>query len=739
MIFKIYSQLCKKQIYESLNKCQFFRETLTFLGFQVSSKGVSPDPNKLKTLQHLKAPTDVSEIRSLLGFFNFFRHLIPNFSIIANPLNILLKKNATFIWKMEQQHALDTLKQELLQAPLLQFPNYQKPFIISTDASNVGIAGVIAELDADGKEKPLAFASRTLTKAEKNYSITDKEALAVYWILSKFRTMIYGYDVHVYTDHQPLLPLFKSRELEGRKARWNLKIQAFNPTFHYKKGKLNIAPDYLSRYIPDATTYSVNTVSLSSHIYTLNRETIVEHQQKCKRLSPLIKWVESHKTSHCAPHIMINKILYYVTNTAKHLIQVPDSLIYSVIDTSHSTLGAGHPGPERTEQRIKEIYTFPKMSQLIIKYCKTCKSCLSVKGAPPKSAPISNYPFLPFIPFSRVHFDILGVLPTCTSTSNKYILVFKDYLTRYVEITPLPNRETKTIANALLHCIIKPHSTPDVLISDNAAEFTSSLLKELCEMWNIKKAEIVARHPSSNSICERENAKIENYLRHFVSSNQHDWDQYLPFAQIALNTTYNTSIGTDPHFLLHSYHKRLPYQPHDYVSPFLYNKQENRKDFVHDYVGEMYTRSMAIRDQARQRLQYKTNKFTDYQHQNALERKIEIGDSVYILDIKRPFQSPKLAKRWIGPYTVANIINERKYLLLCKVTGKTFVCHKDNFKLALCEVTSTQKLQDYPVLECQKQEMKRQQNIIPHSNDSAYFMPPSTQHDRQRSEIEQQQ
>src|SRR5215469_12276154 len=121
MIFKIYSQLCKKQIYESLNKCQFFRESLTFLGFQVSSMGVSPDPNKLKSLQNLHIPKDVSELRSLLGFLNFFRHLIPNFSIIANPLNVLLKKNATFMWKMEQQQALNKLKQELLQVPLLQF------------------------------------------------------------------------------------------------------------------------------------------------------------------------------------------------------------------------------------------------------------------------------------------------------------------------------------------------------------------------------------------------------------------------------------------------------------------------------------------------------------------------------------------------------------------------------------------------------------------------------------------
>src|SRR5215469_17778391 len=103
-----------------------FRETLSFLGFQISNKGVSPDPNKLKTLQNLHIPTDVSELRSLLVFFNFFRHLIPKFSIMANPLNILLKKNSTFTWKLEQQHAFETLKHELLQVPLLQFPNYKK-------------------------------------------------------------------------------------------------------------------------------------------------------------------------------------------------------------------------------------------------------------------------------------------------------------------------------------------------------------------------------------------------------------------------------------------------------------------------------------------------------------------------------------------------------------------------------------------------------------------------------------
>ena len=247
-------------------------------------------------------------------------------------------------------------------------------------------------------------------------------------------------------------------------------------------------------------------------------------------------------------------------------------------------------------------------------------------------------------------------------------------------------------------------------------------------MWNIKKSEITVRHPSSNSICERENAKIEYCLRHFVSDNQKDWDTYLPFAQIALNTTYNSSNGTDPHFLLHSYHKRLPYQPQDYVSPFLYKQQQNQKEFIHDYVGELYTTSMTIRDQVRHRLQSQTSKFTEYQHKNALERKISIGDCVYILDIKRPSQSPKLAKRWIGPYTIANIITDKKFLLLCKQTGKTFVCHMDNFKLALCDIHPTQKLQDYTELSHEQQSNKQHQNITTHSHNTGYFIPSNQAH-----------
>ena len=682
---KVFHALQKANLRIKLEKCEFFKNSVTYLGFKISEKGLSPDPVKLEALKGFKIPTNVSETRSLLGFFNYFRHLIPNYSHIAHPLTQLLKKNVPFSWNIEQQSAYDKLKKLLLLDPSLSFPDYTKPFILSVDASNYGVGAVLAQLNEEGLEKPIAFTSRLLNKAERNYSTTEREALAIIHALSKFRTIILGYNLKIYTDHSALVHLFRHRQLTGRLERWNLRIQSFNPEFVYKKGKLNIVPDYLSRH-PAPNVSDINSVlnisSLNTKILNLTEQTIFTEQRKCPRLSPLIKWYETLPNERLgAPHLIINGLLYYVTNDNRYLLQVPDSLIYTVLYLNHHALGSGHPGHLRTEKRIRELYTFPKLSQLCKQFCKECSSCLEIKGNKPHPISISTYP-LPFQPFSRVHLDTVGPLPKCKNTNNRYILVFKDSLTRYTELCPVPSREAKYVAKALLERIITNHSTPSILITDSAAEFKSQFFLELCKLWRIKKANITIYHPSSNSLVERENRNIENYLRNYVNSNHNDWDKYLPFCQIALNSSYNTSIGNTPHFLLHHYVKRLPYSIPDYVSPFVHNKSSNQgKDFIHDYTAEMFERSSAIRELSRDKLKAETTKIAQRQHQNAPNRHANIGDRVYILAIKPANQSPKLAKRWQGPYLVTNILKFGKYILQCLETGKQFVCHIDNFKI----------------------------------------------------------
>lgn len=382
------------------------------------------------------------------------------------------------------------------------------------------------------------------------------------------------------------------------------------------------------------------------------------------------------------PHILIKNILYYVNSQGTYLLQVPDSMIYSIIDQCHSSFGGGHGGYLRTEKRLREKYVFPFLPKLVKEYCDQCISCKLVKGPKPPIAEINRWP-LPLTPFSRVHVDSIGKLPTCSISGAKYILVFRDTLTRYCELIACKTRTAKEFATALLERIICRHSTPEVLVSDRAGEFMSQVFKELCKAWRIKTANVSAYHPSSNALVERINADVENYLRHFTNENHRDWSKYLPFAQIAINSAFNRSLGTSPHFVLHGYVRRLPYDLPDYVSPFVNKTSEKR--FVSDEIDTLVDRMEQIRDSVRDNLQEATCKAMEQQHKKAVVRDFKIGDYVFILAIKKPHQSSKLVKRYDGPYLVKNLMSKNKLLLACLDSTKTFPVHMDNVKLVPAE------------------------------------------------------
>ena len=246
----VFNCLIKSNLKVKLEKANFFKRSLVFLGFQVGEFGISADPTKLDVLKSFAQPTDINSARSFIGFVSYFRHLVPNFSVIASPITSLFKKNVDFIWGLEQQNAFNILKEKLLVEPLLKFPDYSKDFIISTDASGVGLGCCLSQLDDKGKEKPLSFASRMLSKAERNYSTIEREALAVTWALSKFRTTVFGYPLIIKVDQLPLVQIFKSKDLNNKLARWAMKVNSFNPQFIYIPGKSNVIPDYLSRNPP---------------------------------------------------------------------------------------------------------------------------------------------------------------------------------------------------------------------------------------------------------------------------------------------------------------------------------------------------------------------------------------------------------------------------------------------------------------------------------------------------------
>ena len=239
----------KEKLQVKLSKCDFFKKFVTFLGFVVGNGQLKTDSVKIEAINNWKAPTTVSSIRSFLGICNFFRRFIPGYSTITHPITNLLKKNVPFDWNKCCEDAFLLLKQKLTTAPVLVLPDFDKPFVIVTDASLLGI-GVALLQEHDTHLHPVAYFSRTLCAAEKNYSAQHLEALAVVTGITHFRYYLYGapFQVRVLTDHRSLQFLRTQRNLSGRLARWQELISEYDYTISYLPGRENFIADHLSRH-----------------------------------------------------------------------------------------------------------------------------------------------------------------------------------------------------------------------------------------------------------------------------------------------------------------------------------------------------------------------------------------------------------------------------------------------------------------------------------------------------------
>ena len=202
------------------------------MGHEVNQKGISIHEDHIKPIKTFPIPRNVKEVQRFLGFFAFFRSFVPNMAEIISPITKLLKKNNKFVWGPAQNQAFEKIKSMLTSAPILKYPDFSEKFFIFTDASEHAIGAVLMQRE-DDKLKPIAYVSRSLSKAEIKYSVTKKEALGIVYALKCFRHLILGYEIEVFTDHLPLRSLFKSKIHVGQMARWALLVQEFDLKVHY--------------------------------------------------------------------------------------------------------------------------------------------------------------------------------------------------------------------------------------------------------------------------------------------------------------------------------------------------------------------------------------------------------------------------------------------------------------------------------------------------------------------------
>ena len=560
-------------------KCAFAQRSVEYLGHVVSAEGIQTDSKKQQAVRDYPPPIDVKALRSFLGLASYYRRFVPGFSKVAAPLHALTRKDVPYVWTPDCQHAFQQLKTLLTTAPLLRYPDFSQPFILETDASGDGLGAVLAQKQEDGAVQPIAYASRSLQKHEKNYGVSELEGLGVVWAVKHFRPYLYGHRRKVFTDHEALKSLLNTPQPSGKLARWGMALQELDLTIEHRSGKHNANADALSRHpisSPSAgadSTYAEELVAVLSPSRQTKEESGVSgsreleggseggdlptRQRADPELCPLIEYLEAgtlppgdreaRKIALSSSQYTLEEgVLYRVEDNGTLRLIPPADLREKIFLEAHGGKFGAHLGDAKVYGEIRRHYWWVGMRGDVTRWSKGCITCATRSVGRAVRPPLTPIPVAG--PFDRVGVDVIQ-FPR-SSRGNQYAVVFVDYLTKWPEVFPVADQTAATIAGLLVREIVSRHGVPTEVLSDRGRAFLSGLLQEVQKLLGFKKTNTSAYHPQTDGLVERFNRTLTAMLAKTVDKRGPEWDDQLPIRPVRLSslpTVFNTGISVLPH------------------------------------------------------------------------------------------------------------------------------------------------------------------------------------------------
>ncbi|XGW09034.1 hypothetical protein V3C99_011385 [Haemonchus contortus] len=649
-------------------KCVLLQESVGFLGHRIDAKGVHVDPDKVVKIKEFPKPTNIAELRTFLGMCSYYRKFVLNFSKIAGPLFELTRTKIPWNWDTPHDEAFSKLKEVLSNTPVLAQPNVEgaqsgkNPYIIYTDASNLGVGAVLCQQGVDEFLHPIYFASKRLSKAERNYHATDLEALALVFALKKFHFFIYGMQVVARTDHAPLTAIFRRANVSARILRWALEVQQYRLSIEYVKGKTNPVADALSRGIPINTPEVEDTVAEERIVCS------VEAQEASKWLDelrndldygPIIVALEegnlekeaklpsSQKRVKVVDFLVEEGQLKFLQRDGTAVSVVPKEHRRKIFDENHSGSLAGHHSAKKMLKKQQKLVFWDGMHSDIYRWTKGCTSCLLTNPHKRMFPPLK--PFVTGKPFEIVAADTLEM---STSLSGmKYVLVVVDHFSKWVGAYAMPDKSAATVATTLFHrWICEGGRWPKQIHTDRGTEFLNSLLDELASVAGIKRSVTKGYNSRENGVSERAIGTIQRMLKKKVEEPD-KWDMMLPHVVYAYNVTPHEATGESPFFILHGIDPVIPSStmPGADVSKY--------KVFVDDYRTDLLNGLQLIREEVRaknENYRAKMKEVYDKRKNVDVLSLPAVGGRVFM---KLPREKsrgkhPKLTIDWDGPYRV---------------------------------------------------------------------------------------
>ena len=545
------------------DKSEFGATSLAFLGHVVSSAGITPLPSKSAAIQEFPKPNTQRQLKEFLGMINYYNRFIPKCSLLLQPLYNIIRpakrgQSITLNWNPAADNAFEAAKTALAQVTMLCFPSPDAETSISTDASSIGTGGVLQQR-MDGAWKPIAFFSKKLSKAEKNYSTFDRELLAIYKAIKRFRYFIEGRSFHVYSDHKPLSTLFKTNKSSytPRQLRHIDFISQFTTDIRYIKGVDNTPADALSRNISSVTSSLLDYAAIATE-----QADDSELQQLLQNPSLKMEEIQVPGTEvHLYADVSTDNIRPYLPKRHRQ----------PVFNQLH---GLSHPGIRASQHMMTSKFLWPGINKDVRTWTRACLQCQTSKINRHTVSPTT--PFKPVSArFEHIHIDLVGPLPY--SQGFKYLLTCIDRFTRWPEAIPIPDINTKTVAKAFLEGWISRFGVPLSLTSDRGSQFESHLWDKIMTLLGIRRQRTTSYHPQANGLVERFHRQLKSSL---TAQGHNDWMTTLPLVLLGIRTSLKTDIGNSSAELVYGSTLRLP-------GEFLCTTPENPATSVQDFATNL--------------------------------------------------------------------------------------------------------------------------------------------------------
>ncbi|XP_054276477.1 uncharacterized protein K02A2.6-like [Macrosteles quadrilineatus] len=483
----------------NFEKCKFFQKRIAYLGHTIDENGLQKGSEKVKAIVEAKRPRDVNQLRSFIGLANYYNKFIPKLAEKLNPLNKLLQKGKKFEWTDECERSFESVKLDIAKDETLIHYNPSLPLILSTDASPTGLGAVISHRLKDGTEKPIAFASRSLSKSENQYSQIDKEATAIYWGVKKFFPYCYGRKFILVTDHKPLVSIFHpSKSLPAMSAtrllNYALFLAGFDYKIEYRKTSDHSNADFLSRFPVEKleegedlySKFQMNQISM----LPLTKETIAEHTKKDTFFSKVKTALENGDDLETMGLNNNEYTLHKGCVFRGIRVVIPSTLQKEVLKELH----VGHLGMTKMKAMARSYLYWKNVDRDIEELVRNCKICSQKRNEPPKDR---NHPWEePSGPWERIHLDFLGPM------NGNYFLVIIDAHTKWLEILHTKSTTAEWCIKKLQH-LFTTFGLPVTVVTDNGTQFTSTAFQNYLKENGICQRTCAPFHPSSNGQAER--------------------------------------------------------------------------------------------------------------------------------------------------------------------------------------------------------------------------------------------